>query len=501
MTIDTTAPVNLAAALLEPNLVQHPHKTAYVCNGETVSYQQLAVGACRFAAWLQQAGIEPGDRVLLILPDSPVCIAAFLGTVLQGAIAVPVNTTLTADEYRYIREDCAARFLLVSPSVPAAQELTLPGVARLVCPEQLHGWLEEYLPVTLAAPPPPAEAFAFMLYTSGSTGKPKGVPHHHHDLLTAAQQYGKGVLQISADDVLFSSSKLSFAYGLGNSLAFPLYAGATALLHPGKPTPDDLLALIEKHRPSLFFSVPTVYSQIILRVTSPRLSLPMRLCIAAGEALPSAIFDEWRRLTGLELLDGIGSTEATHIFISNYPGRSRSGSAGELVPGYEARLVDDEGTAVTPGTPGHLLIRGNSLAPCYWNLPHKTTATMLPDGFIRTGDIFAEQEGYFYHRGRSDDMLKAGGQWISPIQVEEAIRMHPAVADCAVAACHVVGLERPAAWLVLKQDVAPQAGFERELRRFLAPLLAEHMLPVKVHLVDDLPRTATGKVQRFKLKS
>lgn len=501
MTKNCHTPINLATALLTQNLANHPDKTAYLCNDEVVSYRQLADSACRFASLLQQTGIKPGDRVLLILPDSPVCIAAFLGTVLQGAVAVPVSTALTTEDYQYILQDSKARFILTSDAVPAALNLTVPDVVRKVCNESLTGWLDSVMPASLNTTAPAADDLAFMLYTSGSTGKPKGVPHRHQDLLVAAQQYGNTVLQTNHDDLIFSSSKLSFAYGLGNSLAFPLYSGATALLHSGKPAPDDLLNLISKHRPSLFFSVPTVYAQIILSVTSPQLALPMRLCIAAGEALPSAIFNEWQRLTGLQLLDGIGSTEATHIFISNYPGRAVAGSAGEQVPGYEIRLIDDEGNLVPPGTPGHLLIRGDSIAPRYWNLPEKTAKTMLPDGFIRTGDVFVEQDGYFYHRGRSDDMLKAGGQWISPVQVEEAIRKHPAVADCAVAACHVVGLERPAAYLILKDGFTTSPSLERELRSFLAPLLAEHMLPVKYFFVADLPRTATGKVQRFRLRS
>lgn len=491
---------NLAAALLAPNLVQHPDKTAYICNAESVSYQQLADSACRFATLLQQNGIVAGDRVLLVLPDSPVFVAAFLGTVLHGAVAVPVSTALTADDYRYILQDCSARFLLYSSAVPLAAELATPALPNFACSESLTGWLDSYPPSELAAPVPAADDLAFMLYTSGSTGKPKGVPHRHRDLLVAAEQYGSKVVGIGPHDLLFSASKLFFAYGLGNSLAFPLYSGATALLHPGKPLPEELLALIAQHQPSLFFSVPTVYAQIILSTATPQLELPMRLCISAGEGLPSAVFDEWQRLTGLDILDGIGTTELAHIFISNQPGKIRSGSAGQAVPGYRIRLVDDEGNPVPAGTPGHLQVQGNSTAPWYWNLPEKTAATMLPDGFIKTGDVFQEEDGYYYHRGRSDDMLKVGGQWISPVQVEEVLRAHPSVADCAVASCQVMGLMRPAAHLMLKPDCVADPALERELRRFMASRLQDYMLPVRYFFVEDLPRTATGKVQRFKLK-
>jgi benzoate-CoA ligase len=224
----------------------------------------------------------------------------------------------------------------------------------------------------------------------------------------------------------------------------------------------------------------------------------MRLCISAGEGLPGAVLDAWHSLTSLDILDGIGTTELTHIFISNYPGRIRAGSAGQAVPGYEIRLVDDQDKPVVAGTPGHLQVRGASTAPCYWNLPEKSAATMLADGFIKTGDVFVEEDGYYYHRGRSDDMLKVGGQWISPVQVEDVLRSHPAVADCAVAACTVMGLMRPAAHLILKPDCT---ATEQELRSFMAAHLQDYMVPVRNFFVDDLPRTATGKVQRFKLRS
>lgn len=501
MTMHQKTAVNLAVALLAPNLASHPDKIAYICNGEAVSYQELADSACRFATLLQQNGIAAGDRVLLILPDSPVFVAAFLGAVLHGAIAVPVSTALTTDDYRYILQDSGARFLLYSSAAPLAAELAAPALTRLTCSETLTGWLDQYPAAGLAAAVPGEDELAFMLYTSGSTGQPKGVPHRHRDLLVAARQYAVQVLGMQQDDLIFSASKLFFAYGLGNSLAFPLYTGATAILHPGKPLPDELLHLISRHRPSLFFCVPTVYAQIILSTATPQLSLPMRLCISAGEGLPGAVLDEWQRLTGLPILDGIGTTELTHIFISNYPDRIRAGSAGQAVPGYRIRLVDDEGNQVQPGTPGHLQVQGESTAPCYWNLPQKSAATMLPDGFIKTGDVFMEEGGYYYHRGRSDDMLKVGGQWISPVQVEEVLRSHPAVADCAVAACQIWGLMRPAAHLILKPDCTTDPAFERELRSFMAARLPDYMVPVRYHLVDELPRTATGKVQRFKLRS
>ena len=491
---------NLAACLLIPNIERHPDKTAYLCNDEAVTYRQLADGVYRFASMLRDKGIGRGDRVVIALPDSPVFVAAFLGATMIGAVAVAVGTSLSGELYDYILSDCNAGLVLTSPSVANVTGFPVTKPSCIIRSEQLSDQLAEFP----AAPVQPVEMQfddpAYMLYTSGSTGAPKGVPHRHADLLEAARRYAVHVVGMGEDDIVFSASKLYFAYGLGNSMAFPLYVGATALLHPGSPLPDQLLSLIERHRPTLFFSVPTVYAQIIRSVGADRLSLPMRLCVSAGEALPAAVFQEWQRLTGVELLDGMGSTETTHIVISNRPGRALAGSTGQPVPGYEIRLVDDAGAIVSSGAAGHLLIRGPGVTPYYWNQPEKTAAAILPDGFIRTGDIFLEQEGCYYHRGRSDDMMKAGGQWISPVQMEEALRAHPAVADCAVAACRVGGLERPAAHVILQPDASPGIPLEKELREFMASRLPGYMCPLFYRFVDDLPRTATGKVQRFKLK-
>jgi benzoate-CoA ligase len=491
---------NLAERLLTPNLERHPGKTAYLCNDEAVSYQQLADGAHRFASMLTGKGINRGDRVLIALSDSPVFVAAFLGTALIGAVAVVVGTSLTAELYGYIVDDCDARLMLLSRSVADSAGFPAEKAPCIVCNERLSHELPEFPATPVQPEPAHPDELAFMLYTSGSTGTPKGAPHRHADLLEAAERYALQVLGIKEDEIVLSASKLFFAYGLGNSLAFPLYVGATAVLHPGNPTPDQLLSLMEQHRPTLFFSVPTVYAQIIRNVSQEHLALPMRLCISAGEALPTAVFQEWQRLTGLELLDGIGSTELTHIFISNRPGGAIPGSTGQPVPGYEVRLVDDACTIVPSGEAGHLLVRGPGSAPYYWNQPKKTAQTMLPDGFIRTGDIFLEQDGCYYHKGRSDDMLKAGGQWISPVQVEDVLRTHPSVTDCACASCRIGGLERPAAHVILQPGTSPGRLLEKELRAFMAARLADYMCPLLYRFVNDLPRTPTGKVQRFKLR-
>ena len=491
---------NVAVRLLAPNLEQHPGKTAYLCNDERVSYQALADGANRFAALLRRNGVGPGDRVLLALLDSPVFVAAFLGTALAGSVAVPVGTSLTAEQYRLILDDCGACLILASPSVAGATGFPADAAPVITCGECLTDALPD-IPATPFQPAPVrSDDLAFMLYTSGSTGAPKGVPHRHGDLPEVAERYAVQVLGMRADDLVFSASKLNFAYGLGNSLAFPLHVGATVLLHSGAPLPDQLLLLMEKYRPTLFFSVPTVYAQIIRSVTQDRLALPMRFGVSAGEALPVAVLEEWRRLTGMELIDGIGSTEMAHIFISNRPGDIVAGSAGTPVPGYEIRLIDDAGRDVSPGEPGHLLVRGPGAAPYYWNRPDLTERTMRPDGFVRTGDLFVEQGGRYFHKGRSDDMMKIGGQWVSPVQIEEVFRHHPAIADCAVAACRVGGLERPALHFVLRPGHAFDLRFEKELRAYGVARLPDYMRPMRYLAVEGLPRNATGKVQRFKLR-
>ncbi|WP_295447776.1 benzoate-CoA ligase family protein [uncultured Thiodictyon sp.] len=492
-------PVNVAAVLLNPNLEAHPDKPAYICDAETVSYRDLAAGAYRFASLLLDQGIRKGDRILIVVLDSPVFVAAVLGATLIGAVPVPVSTALSGELYDYICTDCAARLILVSQSLASTAGLALARTPGIRCGEHLR----EAFPNIPATPVPTEQVhyddLAYMLYTSGSTGIPKGVPHRHADLVAAAENYAVRVLGMRESDTVLSASKLYFAYGLGNSLAFPMYVGATAVLHSGSPLPARLLSLMEQRRPTLFFAVPTIYAQIIRTVSQEHLTLPMRLCISAGELLPTAVFQEWHRLTGLAVLDGLGSTETGHIVLSNRPGETLAGSAGLPVPGYEIRLVDDGGAVVPSGVTGNLLVRGPSIAPFYWNQPEKTAATMLSDGFIRTGDLMVERDGHYFHQGRNDDMLKVGGQWVSPVQVEEVLRGHPAVADCAVAVCHVGALEYPAAHLILRQGYSSSPPMEKELRAFAAVRLPDYMHPLLYQFVDDLPRTPTGKVQRFKL--
>lgn len=492
--------VNAAVELLERNLARHPDKTAYFCGERSISYRELDEECRRFALLLQEKGLTPGDRALIVLPDTFAFPVAFLGCLLAGVTAVAASTSLREEDFAHMLEDSGARLLVTHADLSAPRAAAAGRVDTILCgedgsfrcPARSGAGLDPYRPA--------GDDFAFMLYSSGSTGKPKGIPHRHQDLILPCELVGSAILGITADDVIFSVSKFSFAYGLINSLAFPLYFGATAIIHPGKPDPCSILKIIRNRMPSIFFSVPTIYSLIIISCTAPELALPMRICYSAGEALPAAIFEEWLRLTGLELIDGIGSSEMSYVYISNRPGQARPGSAGQPVPGYSVRLVDDNGNDVPSGTEGNLLVRGCTMAPFYWNLRGKSAGTMLPDGFCRTGDVFVERDGFYYHRGRSDDMIKAGAHWISPGPVEDALLSHPAVAECAVAAVSAGALLKPGAFVILAPGTVQTPGLVRELRQHLLARIPEYMCPARFRFVEDLPRTATGKIQRFRLR-
>ena len=491
---------NAAIALLTRNLELHPDKVAYYCGDRFLTYRELDQACWRFAGLLRKLGVAPGERVLIDLPDCLAFPVAFLGCLLSGVIAVAAGAGLREEDLAYIIEDCDARLLVVHAESAVPRSAICGKIRVIFCGDS--GTAEDSVTSNDICNPyqPSAADFAYMLYSSGSTGKPKGVPHHHKSLLLPCDLVGAALLGITCDDVIFSSSKLSFAYGLINSLAFPLHFGATAILHPGKPDPRTILGIIGRRRPSVFFSVPTIYSLIILSCAEQELMLPMRLCYSAGEALPAAVFDEWRALTGLEILDGIGSTEMAYTFISNAPGLAVAGSAGRLVPGYRVRLVDDNDNDVPGGCEGNLLVWGDSRSPFYWNLPEKSAETMLSDGFIRTGDIFVEKNGFYYHRGRSDDMIKAGARWVSPVIVEDVLRSHPAVADCAIAAISAGTLSKPGAFVVLAPEMERTRGLVRELRAHVMERLPDYMCPVCFRFMDELPRTSTGKIQRYLLR-
>lgn len=488
---------NAALELLEHNLRDRPDKTAYLCSDRAHAYRELGEGARCLARRLRERGLSPGERVLVALPDCFAFPVAFLGCLLSGAVAVVVNPDLEHEALAHISNDARARLRISlegsSARWPAGslEEIACDDVGPLECNGPGLELCDAFQPAD--------SDLAYVLYTSGSTGAPKGVPHRHRSLVLPCDLVGKAILGLTGEDVIFSTSKCSFAYGLINSLALPLRLGATAILHPGKPDPAAVLELVRRHSPSVLFSVPTLFAQILRTWPEVRQLLPMRLCCSAGEALPAVLFEEWQHLTGLEILDGIGSTEMAYHFISNTPGHAVAGSAGRLVPGYRARLVDERGEDVAPGHEGQLLINGPTRTPDGWSPPNADAAMQAPIP-LATGDLFVEREGCYYYRGRSDDMFKSAGCWVSPTAVEEVLRGHPAVTECAVVATRVGTLSVPGAFVVLVSEVTESPELVGELRRHCRERLPDHMCPARIRFVAELPRTSTGKVQRFKLR-
>ena len=344
------------------------------------------------------------------------------------------------------------------------------------------------------------DAVAFWMYTSGSTGSPKGVVHLQHDMITITDLFVAPVLGMREDDRCFSASKLFFAYGLGNSLYFPFRFGASTILWPERPDPEQILEVIEKQRPTFFFSVPTLYNRL-LRVERKYDLTSLRICLSSGEPLPPALFHAWKDKFGLELLDVVGSTEATHDFLANRPGSARPGSSGQVTPAFEAKIVDDEGSEVAIAEVGHLLVKGDANSPYYWNKREQTERTMLGE-WLKTGDTYyRDEEGYYYYCGRSDDMLKVGGLWVSPIEVENTLLEHPAVLEAAVTGqTDKDGLVKPKASVVLKSEYRASEQLKEELQALVRERLVPYKYPRWVEFVEDLPKTVTGKIQRFKLR-
>lgn len=319
-------------------------------------------------------------------------------------------------------------------------------------------------------------------------------------MLFTARQYAGKVLNMTEKDVIFSASKMFFAYGFGNSLTFPLYYGASAVLLAKKAEPYDVFRMIEQYQPTLLFCVPTLYNMLIKIMEGPVLLPSLRLCVSAGEALPASTYRIWKELTGLEIINGAGSTETMHIVISNMPGDVRPESSGFAVPGYEMKIIGEDGLPVKSGEQGILHLRGGSITPFYWNLPEKSAETILPGGWLKTGDYYMEVDGCYTYLGREDDMFKVGGAWVSPLKVEEAIRSHPCIMECAVTSRKLEGLLVPMAYVVLNPDFTGNMELTRELRDHVLKQLPGHMCPVQIHYVEDIPKTRTGKVQRYVLK-
>ena len=479
----------------------------------SLTYAELETATRRFAGALSAAGIGRERRVLLLLQDTIDFPIAFWGAIRAGIVPVPVNTLLTPDTVGYILADSRAEAVVISGGLLPALSETLATVTCLIVAQPdgtdldtpgtgFQAFLAGGDPATATAPASPDEV-AFWLYSSGSTGAPKGVRHIHSSLRLTAETYGAQVLGIRADDVVFSAAKAFHAYGLGNSLTFPMSVGAKTVLLPDRPTPDAVLGMMRTHNPTVFGGVPTLYAGLLANpyIGPGAGSSRLRRCISAGEALPADIGSRWKAIVGVDILDGIGSTEMLHIFISNRPDDIRYGTSGKPVPGYEARVVDEHGRPVPHGEAGELVVRGDSAAEGYWNQRAKTRRTFQGE-WTYTGDTYVrDAEGYFRFQGRSDEMLKVSGVWVSPFEVEEALISHPAVLEAAVIGRQDRdGLVKPKAFVILHDGERDRQALIAELQAHVKERIGVWKYPRWIEFVDSLPKTATGKIQRFRLR-
>lgn len=489
-------------------------KAAVRCGEREWSYAQLCDAASRVGNGLKAFGLGRGARILCLMRDTPEFAAAIFGAMRAGYVPVLVNVLSTPDLVAYYATDSGAEAALVDAEL--ADRLAHPDLASarlrhvvlagegsapdlpLATIHRFDAWAAAQ-PAELACCDTHRDEMAFWMYSSGSTGRPKGVVHLQHDMPYTFESYGRRVLGIREDDVVFSPPKIFFAYGFGNSLTFPFSVGATAVLHPGRPDPEAVLATIERHRPTILFGLPTLYNALVVHPGSERRDLSsLRLCLSAAEVLSAEVFREWERRTGLRIVEGLGSTEVLHIYLSNRVDKQVIGASGARVPGYELRLVDPEGRPVAKGEPGILMVRGDSQAPHYWNRPDKTAETMR-EGWIWTGDRFREDaEGFLHFEGRADDLVKVSGQWVLPLEVERCLAEHPAVQECAVLAVEddkrLVSLK---AWVALRPGARASAA---DLQSFVKTRLVPYKYPRTVVFMDALPKTGTDKIDRQALR-
>ena len=496
------AQYNAGAALLERAAASGASRLLR-CEARDCSGDELVARALGVQRGLEAAGLLAGDRVLLSLRDTPAFHATFLGAMRGGFIPIPVSTLLPPKDLAFIAADAEVRAVVLDAALPeAARKVDL--YPRGVELWRANGWEIEGMEPG-HADPAPAESRAvdpaFWLYTSGTTGEPKGVIHRHIDLPVTAQAFASDVLGIGSGDRIFSAPKLFFAFGLGNALTFPLFLGAQTVLDPERPTPESIFALLKNEQPTVFFGVPTLFAALLAHPALPESFGPLRLCVSAGEALAAPLYERWLERFGVEIIDTLGTTEMLHGFISNRPGAVRPGSSGIAVPGMELRIVDEAGADVPQGDVGTLLVNGASAARTYHNRPKETARTMLPGGWLRTGDSYRQDEDGFYHyMGRGDDLLKVSGQFVSPIEVEATLIAHPRVVEAAVVGqADEYGLLKPKAYVVLN-DAAGSDAVAAELQAFVKSRIAPHKYPRWIEFVDALPKTATGKIQRFLLR-
>jgi len=499
------------------------HKVAVYTEYRNYTYNDMQKMVNKTANGLRELGVQVDDRVIMLMLDVPQFYAIFWGAVKIGAVPIPLNTMLTPEDYEYYLNDSRARVLVASEQLlPVVSQIKgdLLYLRDLIVISEKEGaripFRQKYrhAPATIKTEFTTKDDACFWLYSSGSTGSPKGAIHSQYDMVVTSEAFGQGILRLTEDDICFSAARLFFAYGLGNGMSLPMSVGASAVLNPDAPTPETVFRHLERFRPTVFFGIPTLYGQMLeVKAKQDRQTgakpdpntnhefSSVRICVSAGEALPTDIYYRWKQRFGVDIIDGIGSTEMLHIFLSNRMDDIRPGSTGKPVPGYQLKLVDDEGMEVPAGEIGTLHVKGDSAAQQYWRRREKTRLTMQGE-WINAGDkYYVDQDGYYWCTGRSDDMLKVGGIWVSPLEVENCLDLHPAVREVAV-----VGhkdekdLVKPKAFVVLRDGYAPSEEMAQELKNWVLERMAKYKYPRWIEFLPELPKSTTGKIQRFKLR-
>jgi len=505
---------NAAVDMVDRNVAEgRASKPVFIDPNETLTYAELATRCNRMANLLATYAIPREARVALLLLDTVDFPVAFWGAIKAGVIPVALNTLLTAEQYTYILGDSRAKALFVSAQLlPVVQPILgkLPFLKHVFVsggeapPFALpfRGELQHQA-TTFETADTCSDETAFWLYSSGSTGMPKGTRHVHSSPMETARLCGQGCLGVREDDLVYSAAKLFFAYGLGNAMSFPMSVGATSVLLPDRPTPELVFRTLKQHQPTVFFGVPTLYAAMLAfpQGTPDNSSQRLRLCVSAGEALPAEVGKAFRDKFGVDILDGVGSTEMLHQYVCNSPGKVRYGTSGKAIPGYEIRLVDEQGKDVADGEVGEMLVHGSSAAEGYWNQLDKSRST-FEGGWTRSGDKYIrDADGYYTYQGRTDDMFKVSGIWVSPFEVESALISHDAVLEAAVVPREDTdGLLKPMAYIVLKPGKTAGNGLQDTLKEHVKAKAGPWKYPRWIELVDSLPKTATGKIQRFKLR-
>lgn len=509
MTMTLAGPQHNASLIIDRNLeAGRGRKTAIMTAVASVTYGELHAAVARTGHLLRELGVRCEQRVLMVLDDTPAFPASFLAAIRIGAVPVPVSPLEHADNLRYFMQDSGARAVVVEAAVAPVLAQALDGVNGVIVLSangeaegavDLGAALAEQ-PEELAPVPTHRDDMAFWLYSSGSTGRPKGVVHLQHDIEVTYETYARHVLRLEESDVTFSTTKLYHAYGLGNALTFPFLAGASSVLKPGPPKVDAVLDTIERLRPTVFFSVPALYAAILKDRDSPRRDLSsVRFCVSAAEALPEAVQTRWRNTFNLEILDRLGSTEMLHLYCSNTLDDLAPGTSGRPLPGYELELIREDGQPVEPGKAGDLLVRGDSCAAFYWRQHEKTKHCMRGAWFYPGDRYLRTPDGHFIYHGRTDDMLKVGGLWVSPADMEACIVGHPAISEAAVIGVRVDDTSRVKAFVICREPPRDEDALADELRAWCKERMRRYEYP-HITFVEDLPRTATGKVQRYKLR-